>query len=403
MITNTGTSLDDQVRSAFERILVSLSGHLEAELAASASDIKRAVSEAQVRAVAEATEHAAAEGRREAQYRLTSLREEFERQREELQSNAASSIAELQQTINEVGGQIGTALREIEEGRKEREDLERQLEDLRRALDESRRGADDALRELEAARRERDQAVHVAEDQQRRVEQARHQLEEAHRQGATLQEHVALASRDSEKAQVEVEGTRRQLDEARAMLAQAERLSSGLDALDRAASLGSVLDELGRLACGESERAAVLLVKGDRLRAWRAIGFDGTEAIARADLPLRDLGFVAEAARSGAALAHRNGDSSSLPLFAAGQGSRHAVALPVEVGGSVIAVLYADTLQSDAARGPRWPSVLEVMVKYAGRVLEAMTVRQAAARWAPRTTGYGRARPSPAAPGRDAR
>ena len=55
------------------------------------------------------------------------------------------------------------------------------------------------------------------------------------------------------------------------------------------------------------------------------------------------------------------------------------MALPVRVGGEVVAVLYADAARPDPpSSDARWPSVLEVLVRHASRVLEAMTVQQAA-------------------------
>ena len=64
-------------------------------------------------------------------------------------------------------------------------------------------------------------------------------------------------------------------------------------------------------------------------------------------------------------------------------GPRDAVALPVQVGGSVIAVLYADAARADRPEDPEWLDTIDAMTKHAGRVLEAMTVRQAAALWTP--------------------
>ena len=70
---------------------------------------------------------------------------------------------------------------------------------------------------------------------------------------------------------------------------------------------------------------------------------------------------------------------ASLPPFARSAGSRHAAAIPVAVGGDVVAVLYADAIRSDARpSAARWPSVLEVLARHASRALEALTVQQAA-------------------------
>ena len=55
------------------------------------------------------------------------------------------------------------------------------------------------------------------------------------------------------------------------------------------------------------------------------------------------------------------------------------MAIPVSVGGEVVAVLYADaTRRNEGSPGARWPAILEVLTRHASRVLEAMTVQKAA-------------------------
>jgi hypothetical protein len=76
-----------------------------------------------------------------------------------------------------------------------------------------------------------------------------------------------------------------------------------------------------------------------------------------------------------------------LPAFATDDEPREAVALPVQVGGSVIAVLYADAARADKPDDePEWLEMVEALARHAGRMLEAMTVKQAAALWTPRGT-----------------
>src|SRR5207237_1970613 len=83
-------------------------------------------------------------------------------------------------------------------------------------------------------------------------------------------------------------------------------------------------------------------------------------------------------------------DGPGLPPFAANAGERHAMALPVRVGGEVVAVLYADAPRNEApSSDARWPAILEVLVRHASRVLEAMTVQQAAGLSLPRPVARG--------------
>ena len=66
------------------------------------------------------------------------------------------------------------------------------------------------------------------------------------------------------------------------------------------------------------------------------------------------------------------------------------MALPVRVGGDVVAVLYADAPRLDTpSSDARWPAVLEVLVRHASRVLEAMTIQQAAGLSLPRPMARG--------------
>jgi len=348
IITTAVSSHDDHVRSALDRVLESLKGQIESSLTASGDEILRAASEARLQAASEAAERAAEDGRQEAEHRLSSLRQELEREKEELQQRSADEVAALKRTIEEVREQLGAACLAIEGERQERESVEGQLEDSRRAAEESRRAADDVRNDVEAARQE------------------------------------------VERIREERKGVRRELDAARAALARAGRLSDNLRSLDEGASLGEVLDGLLRGACQETGRAAVFLVRQNGIQGWRAMGFDENNVIVGVELVPEAAGLVGEAAQSGTSKERQTENGSDLPAFAAGCGPRHAVALPVEVGGSVIAVLYADRAEADSQDAARWPAILDVMARHAGRVLEAVTVRHAAALWAPRATGQGR-------------
>ena len=127
----------------------------------------------------------------------------------------------------------------------------------------------------------------------------------------------------------------------------------------------------------------MLIVKGNRLTGWRLAGFSPDTLPAKSiDLAVDEAGLAGAVVESGVASSRPADatDSPSLPGFASHAGERDAMALPVHVGGDVVAVLYADVqrnrgmLSSEA----RWPAILEVLTRHASRVLEAMTVQQAA-------------------------
>jgi hypothetical protein len=361
------SSIDDHIRSVLDRLRVTLSGQLEAELTASTGDIVRAVTDQHRQALLEATERTAAETRLEGERLLSAARGEFDRQREDL----ARENQDLQR-------QNGVLQREKDDLLREREDIRRgtafEIAGLERALSEMRD-------ELEVARRNLDERQSTRDALQHQLELSRQDHESRTRQ---LQESIERASRVAEQTREEADTSARELAGVRARLARTTRLTSAMRTLDEATSLGDILDNLAHSACQESGRTAVFLVNGQKLRGWRALGFEGDPAIVGSDFEPAEAGVVGQAVRLGIGQQHRNGDSSHLPSFAADGGPRDAIALPVQVGGSVIAVLYADAARTDRPEDPEWLDTIDAMTKHAGRVLEAMTVRQAAALWTPR-------------------
>lgn len=317
---------------------MNVSGQLETDLTASAADIVRAVAEEQ-RQAAEDAQRAADERQQVADQQILALREEIDQHRQGLQ-DAAAARAESEQTIADLRRQLDTAQQSVNDAQRERESLTGQLE-------QSRRDEEQIRRELQDLRDQTD--------------------------------------RDNQQTQVEADERVRELASVREQLANAARLASALRTLDEATSLGDTLDRLAQSACQESDRTAVFLVKGERIRGWRALGFDNAGPIIGPELAPDDAGIVGRAVRTGVGQPQdHEGDEVALPAFAATDGPRDAIAVPVRVGGSVIAVLYADAVRTDTPEGPEWVTTIDRMATHAGRVLEAMTVRQAAARWSPR-------------------
>jgi hypothetical protein len=157
------------------------------------------------------------------------------------------------------------------------------------------------------------------------------------------------------RQQAEVQAvTLRDADEARlrateALAASARRLLDGVRALDDASSLSEVLDALTTAAASEAGRAAMLVVKGDRLLGWRTTGFGDLDAQPRT---------IESSASDADALAR-------------------AVATGRPVGGRAVAVVYAD-MPGAAADSVPSQSAIDVFVRHAGRCLEALTVQRAA-------------------------
>lgn len=152
-----------------------------------------------------------------------------------------------------------------------------------------------------------------------------------------------------------------------------ERMLEGIRSISAARSLSEVLDMLASGAAGEAARAGVLLVRGGRLRGWRFVGFPSRfDTADTLDIAVADAGLVADAVRGGAAVS----GTSATPSFAELSDGRRALAVPIAMGGQVVAVLYADEGERTVSVG--WPDRVEVLARFAARCLEAITAFKAA-------------------------
>jgi hypothetical protein len=156
-----------------------------------------------------------------------------------------------------------------------------------------------------------------------------------------------------------------------------ERLAEALRAIDRARSLSEILDTLASCAGREASRAAVLLVRDSKLVGWRFVGFGAAlEQGTAFEAPLTESGIIGEAVRSEAAIGGESSSAASPPPFAEASADCERLAIPIAIGGQVIAALYADRGAADReARPPRfaWRSAVEMLASHAARALEAVT------------------------------
>jgi hypothetical protein len=302
-------SLDDQVRQALDRALAGVRSHLEADLRAFAQHLLQAAADERIRAVAQATEAAAAEVRQKAHAQLADIRDAAQRHTDDLRRSLDEQITNLRRALADADAR---AQADVDDARRI---AQTQVDDVQRAMDER-----------------------VAE----------------------LHQRLSEAEYD-----------------------RANRLVHAVRLLDEARSLGEVLDELAQGAAREVDRVAVLLHKGDQLVGWTVIGFGEAAPRARAvTVELANAGFLASVFRTGSAEPGSSADTSEgagLPAFASepGGGMRSARALPVIVGGAVVAVLYADHPAGAARDTDRWALTLDVLARHASKVLEGLTVQQA--------------------------
>ena len=269
--------------------------------------------------------------------------------------------------------------------------LDRVLKTAREHLDDDFRALAHQLSELAAAERTRVAATAAEAASAEIRQQAQQQL--AQIRDATQKEIDDLRRRaaadvdDARRlAHVQVEDVQRTMEQriaaarAEAEAAdtkRAQQLGAGVASLDAGRSLGDVLERLAHAAAAHAERTAVFIVRGGMLQEWRRVGFAG--AAVRNELSLRDGGLVADAVPAGKTT---RSAGAPLPAFAGGGTDREAAAFPVSVGGQVVAVLYCDATRQRGAAA-QWPTIVELLARYASRVLETMTVQQATGLWPP--------------------
>ncbi len=255
----------------------------------------------------------------------------------------------------------------------------------RAAFDEARETTEREVAEAEARlQATADQALSAARAQAR--SDAERQLTEA-LAAAEARQAAALTHVESKAAQLLKESVEAEQARLRDSVAAVSRLLESIRALDAATSLSEVLNSLGQAAAREAARAAVLVVRNERLIGWKLSGFGAGDNQPKAiDLALTDGGVLAAAVGSARSVTTRD-EQGSGPDFAQLPGDRLGLAVPVIVGARVVAVVYADTVTEDG-RNPTgvtgWIEVIEILARHAARCLEALTVQKTAAPPSPR-------------------
>jgi hypothetical protein len=183
-------------------------------------------------------------------------------------------------------------------------------------------------------------------------------------------------------------------------MAGVTRLLDSVRGLDGATTLSEVLDALARAVAREAARAAVVVLRGERINGWRLSGFGPRDAQPKLiDIALADSGVIGLAVGAARAVTTRDSQSAAIgPGFEKIPPDRMGLAVPVVVGGRVVAVVYADAVSLDGHEHPvpsSWPELIEVLARHAGRCLEALTAQKTAL---PKVTTAGAPASSPAGP-----
>jgi len=239
-------------------------------------------------------------------------------------------------------------------------------EKIEQARAEDRAGAEREIRrQLEA---EVDQKMHDAlETQENRMRMA-------------LADGEAKAAADLKAAVAAARVTEREGE----MLC-VSRLLESVRGLDGATSLSEVLDALALAAAREAARAAVVVLRGEKIQGWRMSGFGPRDTQPKSiDLPLADSGVIGLAIGAARPVTTRDSQSAAIgPGFETLPADRMGLAVPVIVGGRVVAVVYADAVAIDGHQRhvpSSWPELIEVLARHAGRCLEALTTQKTSPR-----------------------
>lgn len=196
---------------------------------------------------------------------------------------------------------------------------------------------------------------------------------------------LALTNAENRATQAVKESvTEARVRERELEMAAVSRLLESIRGLDGATSLSEVLDALAQASGREAARAAVLVLRNDRLLGWKVSGFGTRDAQPKGiDLALTEAGVAGLAVGSARPVTTRDTQSAADgPGFAHLPSDRMGLAVPVIVGGRVVAVVYADSVTAEGrehAVPSSWPEVIEILARHAARCLEALTAQKAAA------------------------
>jgi hypothetical protein len=196
----------------------------------------------------------------------------------------------------------------------------------------------------------------------------------------------AVAARAETAGKVQEAEAHARVREREAFTTAVSRLLESIRLLDSAETLSDVLDALGRGASLETPRAALLVVRHDRLHGWKLTGFGTSDAQPKAiDIALTEHTVAGLAAKTGRPVTTREAGAGALE-FAHLPPDRIGVAVPVIVGGRAVAVVYGDQGVEGAVQEARnrGGETIEILARHASRCLEALTVQKTTGVTSPR-------------------
>jgi hypothetical protein len=273
--------------------------------------------------------------------------------------------ASIERFVATLRGEFAAAVQRREAEVVQKQAAERETA-VRQAAEAARQEAQEQLaRVRQTAHEQIEAAKRAAQAESAARARAEAQVEDVRRIGRTqveevqqsLADRISALTRELDESRREVAARRNELDSARgASAVSLGDLVRGVHAVDEAESLTAVFQRLIDAARHHSKGASILLVRGEGLKDW-------TGGAADSRLRINERGM---AVASNSALERRRVESET------------AIAFPVSVGGEVIAVLYAEVDDALSPQRRMSKDALDTLTRHAGRVLETITVQQAA-------------------------
>lgn len=341
-------SLDDlqaQLRGALDQQFAALKSHYE-------------------NAIAEARQEARADAEHELRAKLVSARAEWE---EQLNAQVAAVRAEAERAAA-AAAQVRA---ELEQARDQAVASARRDAEVAVAA-ERQRVARDLETERERSKSILEQAKTAIETERRRGQS------EAEAVRAQLQSEIASA-REAAAREAAAAAATKATFATRVSAAAAgpapssamyDRVATGIRTLDTTNTLGGSLDALVASAGAIAGRAALFLINGDRLKAWKSVSIPDIDVqTVESSIGGRDL--LARAIQAGHATA--SGPALPAPPFARLPPERPGLAVPLMITGRAVAVLYVDGAAEGSSTSADWSGAVDLLVRHTSALLALRT------------------------------
>jgi hypothetical protein len=294
---------------------------------------------------------------------------EIERQTQRVQKDADTALAA---TRKEAESALAGARKETDDLSASLKRASDRIAALESALEESEQGRERGTADLAAASAELAQ-VRLA------VESARKEKNDAAAEAAARLQALEQSLTESEALRLEQSRTAREqlVNAARLPL---DRLRAAFARFNSATTVQAILHVMVDALATEFARVALFEVAGNKLQGTHHAGFEDAKDVSKLAMPLSVDSVLTEAVRSRRVhgLTAAELAQGSRTLF--GGSPTFALAVPVEVRGEVIGVVYADDSDQAPAEGAttdRRVKFTEILLWHAVPLLTRLAVEQA--------------------------